>query len=140
MSKPEDCDLSKTIYTITFDLVQALALERDSFKNHIQRLDRDISALRGQNETTLQPHDQPMQARKSGGVLSERSETTYLHIIGGMLTLLLGRNSAGQPYSTFTTQEAVIHTLMEHHGNLSGISERTLLAKFAAAKRSLARD
>jgi hypothetical protein len=38
--------------------------------------------------------------------ISERAETTYLNIIGGMLTLMLGQSPSGVPYSSFKTQEA----------------------------------
>lgn len=64
-----------------------------------------------------------------------RNETTYLHIVGGLLTLLLGESPAGKPYSSFKTQEAVINALLAHHGGRLGMTERTLQAKFAEAKR-----
>jgi hypothetical protein len=65
---------------------------------------------------------------------------TYLHIVGGLLTLLLGRTPSGQPYSRFQTQESIISAMIAHHGNKLGIAERTLEAKFAAARRTLDRS
>jgi len=137
MCERGDCNLSKAICTVTIDVVQALALERDSLKEQIRQRDRDIAMLRGQHDSAS---GRESRTHRSDSVLSERSEATYLHIIGGLLMLLLGRSPSGKPYSSFTTQESVINALVEQHGTLAGISERTLLAKFAAAKRTLIRD
>ncbi len=71
--------------------------------------------------------------------LTRRSEQTYTHIVGGLLTLLLGQSPAGTPYSSFKTMEAIISALIAHHGNLQGISERTLWTKLGAAKREVAK-
>jgi hypothetical protein len=72
--------------------------------------------------------------------LTRRSEQTYTHIVGGLLTLLLGQSPGGIPYSSFKTMEAIISALIAHHGNLSGITERTLWAKLVAAKRQVAKE
>jgi hypothetical protein len=69
--------------------------------------------------------------------LGAGSEGTYLNIVGGLLTLLLGKSPSGIPYSSFETLEAVISALTAHFGGRSGMSERTLWSKFAAAKRHL---
>lgn len=132
-----DCNLSKTICTVTIDVVQALALERDSLKQQIQQRDREIEILRGQRDNASERHTREQRA---DGVLSERSETTYLHIVGALLMLLLTRSNTGQSSSSYVTQESIIGALVERYGKLPGISERTLLAKFAAAKRALNRD
>jgi hypothetical protein len=47
--------------------------------------------------------------------LSTRAETTYLHIIGGLLRLLLGQ-SPGNPYSSFKTQESIVSAMVAHFG------------------------
>ncbi|EBN0461017.1 hypothetical protein ADQ41_26980, partial [Salmonella enterica subsp. enterica serovar Dublin] len=69
--------------------------------------------------------------------ISDRAEATYLNIIGGMLDLMLGQSPSGTPYSCFKTQEAVVSTLIAHHGGVMGITERTLNGKFAIARRRL---
>lgn len=69
--------------------------------------------------------------------LMPRAETTYLNIIGGLLTLLLGQSPGGVRYSSFNTLESVISALIAHHSRRPGITERTLWAKFAEAKRQL---
>lgn len=72
--------------------------------------------------------------------LGPRSEATYLHIVGGLLGVLLGRSASGKPNSNFRSQEAIINAMLAEHGDRLGISERTLEAKFAAAKRALLRE
>jgi hypothetical protein len=69
--------------------------------------------------------------------LKSRAETTYLNIIGALLTLLLGHSPGGIRYSVFNTLESVISALIAHHSGRPGITERTLWAKFADAKRQL---
>lgn len=70
----------------------------------------------------------------------QRAETTYLNIIGAMLTLMLGKTPktpTGEPQSIFDNQSVIIAALLEHFDKKPGISARTLEDKFAAAKRSL---
>ena len=69
--------------------------------------------------------------------LTRRSEQTYTHIVGGLLTLLLGQSPGGTPYSSFRTMDAVISALIAHHGDLQGMSERTLWAKLGSARREI---
>jgi len=137
MCERRDCNLSKTICTVTIDVVQALALERDSLRQQIQQRDREIETLRREREGAAERH---AQNHRADGVLSERSETTYLNIIGALLMLLLTRGTSGQTSLSFTTQDSIISALVDRYGKLPGISERTLLAKFAAAKRAVNRD
>ena len=67
--------------------------------------------------------------------ITDRAESTYQHIIGGMLGLMLGQSPAGTPYSCFKTQEAIVSALIAHHDGVMGITERTLNGKFAQARR-----
>ena len=69
--------------------------------------------------------------------ISDRAETTYLNIIGGMLTLMLGQSPSGVPYSSFKTQEAIVTALLAHYGGTMGITERTLNGKFANARKNV---
>ncbi|WP_318269660.1 hypothetical protein [Salinisphaera orenii] len=68
---------------------------------------------------------------------SRRSESTYLNIVAGLLTLLLGHSPSGHPYSSFNTQDAVISAMIAHHGDRLGISQSTLENKFAKAKQHM---
>ncbi|WP_447800906.1 hypothetical protein [Pseudomonas kilonensis] len=90
-------------------------------------------------KTQLKNRTQPLKPRSIDGSLQlmPRAETTYLNIIGGLLTLLLGQSPGGVRYSSFNTLESVISALIAHHNGRPGITERTLWAKFAEAKRQL---
>lgn len=108
---------------------KALALRYESCR-------RDYALLRKQHQDLTNIHSNLIQ-KLSVESPSVRSDTTYLNIIGAMLTLMLGSSPAGTPYSAFKTQEAIIDALLAHYGHRLGISTRTLQGKFAAAKRSI---
>lgn len=126
--------------TITINAVHVLLLERDTLKSQLEQRDREAHVLRRQYSALLKKRDVLIEPEASDGKLSPRSETTYLHTIGGLLSLLLGHAPSGQPYSSFKTQESIISAMIAHHGESMGIAERTLQAKFAAAKRKLSMD
>lgn len=66
-----------------------------------------------------------------------RERQTLLNIIGGLLTLLLGKTPAGKAQSVFENQAAVIDALLAYFEGKPGISKRTLEEKLAQAKRTL---
>ncbi len=76
-------------------------------------------------------------AQGASASLHPRAESTYLTIIGGLLTLMLGNTPAGKPQSVFDSQAAIIDALLAHHADKPGISKTTLEAKFADARRRL---
>lgn len=123
---------------ITVDTLHALVFEREALKFQIEQRNREIQTLR-EKQVSLQKQRGGSLEDLPDGLSSSRSETTYLHIVGGLLTLLLGRSPSGQAYSSFNTQESIITALVAHHGGRLGITIRTLEAKFAAARRSLSR-
>ncbi len=69
--------------------------------------------------------------------LSQRSETTYLNIIGALIEVMLSNSPGGRPHSVFQSQVAVIDSLLAHFPGTPGIAKRTLEEKFAEGKRSL---
>ncbi|MBN6774226.1 hypothetical protein JRG42_12410 [Pseudomonas granadensis] len=69
--------------------------------------------------------------------LTISAETTYLNVIGALLTLLLGHSPSGKRYSSFRSLESVIRALISHHDGRPGITQRTLWTTFAQAKRHL---
>ncbi|AIA70881.1 conserved hypothetical protein [Pectobacterium atrosepticum SCRI1043] len=70
-------------------------------------------------------------------ILGERSESTYLTIIGALISLYNQRSPSGKAYTLFNSQDAVISALIAHYGDKRGISKSTLESKFAQAKRQL---
>lgn len=121
--------------TITLETGNALLIERQALKTELQHYKRQIQTLQEQYEDLLSRSKQ----RNACGQCSitDRAESTYQNIIGGMLDLMLSRSPAGTPYSTFKTQEAIVSALVAHHGGLMGITERTLNGKFAQSRRKI---
>jgi len=68
--------------------------------------------------------------------LDKRSETTYQNIIGGLLSLMLGRTPSGRPQSVYKDQAAVIAAMLAIPRKVPGISKRTLELRFPEARRS----
>jgi len=124
---------------MTFDLeaVHALVLQREAFRSLSEERERALIEMK-QSQAALM---KTAVARSSAPTdeLGPRSERTYQHIIAGLVGLLLGQSPGGQPYSSFETQEAIISALIGNYGGRLGITERTLAAKFAAARRALSK-
>src|SRR3546814_14508830 len=83
---------------------------------------QQVQALREQHESLLKQSVVALACNQCS--LSDRAETTYLNIIGGMLILMLGTSPSGKPYSSFRTQEAVVSALVAHHQSDMGITEQ----------------
>lgn len=122
---------------INADAFRALQVDRDAARAELEQARkwaesqlREMEAMRGERDSLRAMVDK---ANAPG----ERAETTYLNIIGAMLTLMLGKSPNGQAYSVLDNQSAIIAALLGHHEGKPGISARTLEEKFAAAKRSL---
>lgn len=117
---------------ITVEAGHALLVEREALRSQLELCRRQL-----QTQQDLQKQQSPPIASCTLCPLSDRAESTYLHVIGAMLELMLGRSPSGTPYSTFNSQDAIISALIAHHGSLMGIAERTLQTKFAQARRKL---
>lgn len=121
-------DIERQLHpAISVEAVHALLIDREALRTQLATHQRELEALRKEIKRQGVPDR----------VLATRSETTYLNIVGGLLTLLLGKSPSGAPYSSFETMDAVISALIAHHEGRPGISERTLWAKLAAAKRQV---
>lgn len=119
---------------ISMDSVRALLIERDTLTVRMRQAEQLISTLQSENKALLASRGA---SDADPSPMSARARTTYLHLVGSMLDLLLGASPSGQPYSMFRTQESVIDALVALYGNKLGISERTLERQFAAARRQL---
>lgn len=120
---------------ITLETGQAMLVERVAMMSNLEQCRRRLSELeRERNELLKCPRSRAECAQCQ---VSDRAETTYLNIIGGMLELMLGQSPSGAPYSSFRTQESVVSALLAHHSGTMGIAERTLNGKFATARRRL---
>jgi len=108
----------------------ALLRERDTLQRQLQDIEADLQALGFEQESlkTLV---------KTQGQLSDRSEHTYLQIIGALVNTVLDMSPAGKPLSVFKNQAAIVDALTARHNDIPGLSKRTLDKKFAAANRAL---
>ena len=122
---------------ISLDTVGALLAEREVIKVRLAEFLSAHETLRVEHEALLKQHAACSADAERANTPGPRSESTYLNIVGALLTLLLGKAPSGMPYSSFLTQEAIISAMVAHHGNAMGITERTLQAKFALARRNL---
>jgi len=118
----------------TFEALQA---ERDAARAELEK------AAKWANDT-LQKQSELQHERDSLAAMVEkmsqpnaRAETTYLNIIGGLLSLMLGKSPSGKDQSVFQNQAAIISALLAHYGDKPGIADSTLENKFAEANRSI---
>jgi hypothetical protein len=119
---------------ITLETGQAILVERLALQAALEHA-RAPDARNCRSSATPCSSSPPRCWLPSQCEISERAETTYLNIIGGMLTLMLGQSPSGVPYSSFKTQEALVSALVAHFGGTMGITERTLNGKFANARK-----
>lgn len=120
---------------ITMETGQAMLVEQWALSIALDQCKQQLQELQEKHDALLAQRTAPPICAKCP--TSDRAETTYLNIIGGMLELILGRSPSGAPYSSFRTQEAVVLALIAHYSGIMGIAERTLNGKFAIARRRL---
>ncbi|MQT88116.1 hypothetical protein DYL61_16945 [Pseudomonas nabeulensis] len=120
---------------ITLETGQALLVERQALKADLMQCRRQMQELQERYDGLLKQSTVIPACNQCP--ISDRAETTYLNIIGGMLELMLSQSPSGVPYSSFRTQEAIVSAMVANHGGAMGITERTLNGKFASAKRNL---
>jgi hypothetical protein len=119
---------------IGIEAVQVLLADREALKVQLAVREQSFDTLQTQHQQLCKEAEHQSAATRE---VTPRSETTYLNIVGGLLTLLLGKSPGGTPYSSFHTVESVISALLAHYEGRPGISERTLWAKFTAARRHM---
>ena len=122
---------------INADTYRALQADRDALKARIERAEEWAKTIIAERNLLAGERDALKAASVKASVPGERAETTYLNIIGAMLSLMLGKSPAGKPLSVFENQATIIEALIANHEGTAGISPRTLDDKFAAARRSL---
>jgi FtsZ-binding cell division protein ZapB len=128
----------KTHSAIDTEAFLALQVDRDAAKVEIKKITQQLEEITSERDVLKSCIDKMSAAQTAQNIPGERSEITYLNIIGGLLNLMLSNSPSGNPQSVFQNQAAIISALLAYHENKPGISSRTLEEKFAAAKRSLA--
>ena len=115
----------------------ALQADRDALQLQLKQAQTTYQEVLSELQTIGLERENLKQLVNTQGTVSLRSEVVYLRIIGVLLALVLGHSPAGKPLSVFDSQAAIVSFLVAHHGDLPGISKRTLDEKFAAARRTL---
>lgn len=124
-------------FTLTLESMQALLHQHEMRTGAIGR-DLEIMALRVELGKLLSERaDAVTRPSAPDETLSKRGEMVYLHIIGGMLEVIFGRDGSGRSNSRFRTQGDLIAALTEQFGERLGITRSTLENKFASANRIL---
>lgn len=131
-------DVERALHpAISLDAVNVLLAEREAAKAQLAELSQVHETLSAAHEALVKDQASRAADSESAREPSLRSESTYLNIIGGLLTLLLGKSPAGTAYSSFRNMDAVVSALLAHHEGRPGLSERTLWSKLAQARRHL---
>ncbi|MFZ4539646.1 hypothetical protein [Propionivibrio sp.] len=118
----------------TFLVLQA---DRDALKARLEKASEAYQTLKKNMDDIVGERESLRAMVEKANTPGERSETTYLNIIGAMLALMLGKSPTGNAQSVFDNQSAIISALLGYYDGKPGIAGRTLEEKFAAGKRSL---
>ena len=131
-------DIERSTHTaISADTYRALKADHDKLAERLKNAKSEYKKLR-QEKDELERINQSLAAiTEKTNAPSQRTETTYLNIIGAMLDLMLSKSPGGQPHSILTNQSSVIQALLSYHEGKQGIAARTLEEKFSKAKKSL---
>ena len=131
-------DIERAVHpAVSVDTLNILLADREATKAQFSALAQVHEALRATHDALVKEHVTRSDGDESAREPGLRSETTYLNIIGGLLTLLLGKSPSGAAYSSFHSMDAVVSALLAHHEGRPGLSERTLWSKLAQARRHL---
>jgi hypothetical protein len=136
---------------INADAYRSLQADRDALRARLEKAADEYRKLRSERDGLVAERDALVAERDrlSAGreVLAAqiktpqdpgpRAQTTYLNIIGAMVTVILGKTPAGKPNSVFNSQSAVIDHILADYDRKPGISRRGLEEKFAEGKKSL---
>jgi hypothetical protein len=131
-------DIERSVHpVVSVDTLNILLADREATKVQLAELSQVHEALRIAHDALAKEQAARGDANDTAREPGLRSETTYLNIIGGLLTLLLGKSPSGTAYSSFHSMDAVVSALLAHHEGRPGLSERTLWSKLAQARRHL---
>ena len=122
---------------ISADAYRSLQADREALQAKIEKAREEYKKLRAEKNQIAADNLSLQEQLQNPKLLGPRSETTYLNIIGSLVAVMLGRSPAGKANSVFDNQSAVISNIVAHYRDKSGISQRTLEEKFAAANKSL---
>lgn len=127
----------QAISPYTVDMYRSLLVEIEICKTQHERSQTTLLKVQTEKDALLRENIALTSKLRQAREPSERSERTYLRLVGALINLLLGKSPSRKPYSAFTSQASIISALMAHNRNKPGFTQRTLENKFSAAKRSI---
>lgn len=127
----------KTHAAINKDSFLALQADRDAARAELKKAEEWAAATLRELEETRKERDYLKALVDQAKAPRERSVTTYLNIIGGLLDVMLGTSPSGKKQSVYENQAAIISALLGRFEGKPGMSKRTLEDKFAEANRTL---
>lgn len=117
---------------INADSFRALQADRDAARAELEQARKLGNNIVAERDALLDERDSRRPMVEKMAVPGERTEATYLNIIGAMLELLRSPRPGREE-----SDAAVIRELIENFSDKPGISKTTLEAKFADARRRL---
>lgn len=130
----------RTHAAINADSYRSLQADRDAARAELEKAKEWAAKIVSERDSLLGERDSLRAMVDRMGSPGDRSETTYLNIIGGLVGLLLGKSPAGRPQSVFDSQASIISAMLARYSGVSGIAQRTLEQKFAEARKNLPGD
>ncbi len=128
---------------ITLETYQSLQAAHDSKERTLVRTNGRIRELEDAKANVEAERDslksmvERMSAQLNSAPPGERSETTYLNIIAGLVRLLTPSPVQDLAGARYDSQAALIQALLDAFPSSQGISRRTLEERFASANRSI---
>jgi hypothetical protein len=119
----------------TIEVYKALLVELDICKAERERTRGLLKDLTEECDSLRRENGKLIMLRHSAKEPNERSERSYLSLIGALINLLLGKSPSGKSYSSFISQASIISVLTARNEGKPGFNKRTLEERFAAAKR-----
>nr|VFJ69031.1 MAG: hypothetical protein BECKDK2373B_GA0170837_12313 [Candidatus Kentron sp. DK] len=126
---------------INADSFRALQADRDAMgadlekkKEQLTKITKERDSLRGERDSL---RDIVENRQPATGEPSERSERTYLNIIGGLVEQMLSNSPQGQKQSIFENQGKIISVMLGHYGHIKGMGDSNLEKIMAAANKTL---
>ena len=119
------------------DAFLALQADRDALKARVEKAEEWAKQIIAERNALLGERDSLRAMVDKANAPGGRSEKTYLNIIGGLLTLMLGKSPAGKPQSTFGNQGAIISAMLAHYGHIKGMGDSNLEKIMAEANKTL---
>jgi len=128
---------------ITQEVYQSLKAAHDAKEQNLTRANGRIRELEEEKtnaeaeRNSLKDMVERMSAQLKSAPPGERSETTYLNIIAGLVRLLTPSPVQDLAGASYDSQAALIQALLAAFPSSPGISQRTSQERFAAANRSI---